>query len=189
MCRSTESPQHAGSSFSSSGWRKLVAGHLLSVTFTKCIMLSYFLNTIADDGRSSSNLTATSASDNSAMRLFQRGFVQAIQVAASKNIVYYKARCEPEMKSTVISDLVKSGSCSEQWWGCKTCDTSYGFSCPAGKAPHASCKHLAVFLYAMEEFSRLRYTRDHVTCTNELQAWNKPHKKKSEPMKRSEMSW
>ena len=28
-------------------------------------------------------------------------------------------------------------------------------SCQAGKAPHASCKHLAAFLYALEEFSRL----------------------------------
>ena len=64
-------------------------------------MLSYFLDTIAGDGRSSSNFKAISATDNSAMRLFQRGFVQAIQVAASNNIVYYKARCEPEMKSTV----------------------------------------------------------------------------------------
>ena len=62
-------------------------------------------------------------------------------------------------------------------------------SCPAGKAPYASCKHLAAFLYAMEEFSRLGYTQDPVTCTDELQTWNKPHKKKSEPMKFSEMSW
>ena len=66
----TESPQcaHACSSFSSSGWRKLVAGRLLSATFTMKTMLSYFLNTIAGDGRSSSNFKAISATDNSAMR-------------------------------------------------------------------------------------------------------------------------
>ena len=36
---------------------------------------------------------------------------------------------------------------------------------------------------------QLGYTRDCVTCTDELQAWNKSHKKKSEPVKISEMSW
>ena len=58
-------------------------------------------------------------------------------------------------------------------------------SCPVGKAPYASCKHLA----ATEEFSQLEYTRDHVTCTDELQAWNKSHRKKPEPIKFSGMSW
>jgi uncharacterized Zn finger protein len=56
-------------------------------------------------------------------------------------------------------------------------------TCPASKAPFGSCKHLAAFLYALEEFSRCGYTRDLLTSTDELQAWNKPHKKKSEPMK------
>ena len=68
--RTTESPQRAraGSSFPSSGWKKLVAGRLLSATFTMQTMLSYFLDTIAGDGRSSSNFKAISATDNSAMR-------------------------------------------------------------------------------------------------------------------------
>ena len=102
--RTTESPQraHAGSSFPSSSWKKLVAGRLLSATFTMQTMLSYFLNTIAGDGRSSINFKAISATDNSAMRVFHRGFVQATQVAGSNNIVYYKARCEPEMKSSHV---------------------------------------------------------------------------------------
>ena len=33
------------------------------------------------------------------------------------------------------------------------------------------------------------YTQICVICTDELQAWSKPHRKKSEPMKLSEMSW
>ena len=154
-------------------------------------MLSYFLDTIAGDGRSSRNFKAISATNNSAMHLFQRGFVQAIQVAASSNIVYYKARCEPEMKSTVPYQIklgvkVVGGSDEDAKY---VTEVVYAeCSCPAGKAPYASCKHLAAFLYAMEDFSRLGYTRDRFTCTDEWQAWNKPHKK-SEPMKLSEMSW
>ena len=63
--RTTESPQRvcAGSSFPSSGWRKHVAGYLLSVTFTMQTMLNYFLDTIAGDGRSSSNFKAIPATD------------------------------------------------------------------------------------------------------------------------------
>ena len=86
--------------FPSSGWKNLVAGHLISAVFTIQTMLSYFIDTIAGDGKSSSNFKAISATDNSAMRLFQRGFVQNIKVVASGKFVHYKARCEPEMKST-----------------------------------------------------------------------------------------
>lgn len=63
-------------------------------------MISYFIDTIAGDGKSSSNFKAISATDNSAMRLFQQGFVQNIKVAVYGKFVHYKARCEPEMKST-----------------------------------------------------------------------------------------
>ena len=62
-------------------------------------------------------------------------------------------------------------------------------SCPAGKAPKASCKHLAALMYAFEDFCRHGYTRDIITCTDELQKWNQPAKRKSEPMKVSEMVW
>lgn len=126
------------------------------------------------------------------MRLFQQRFVKNIQVAASDNIIYYKAHCEPEMKGTT--------SCQTKLWvevvgggGEKVKNVTQVVyaecSCPVHKAPYASCKHLAAFLYAMEEFHQLGYTQDCVTCTDELQAWNKPHRKKSEHMKLSEMSW
>ena len=55
-------------------------------------------------------------------------------------------------------------------------------SCPAGKAPSASCKHLAAFLYAMEEFCRFGYTHDAVTCSDDLQAWKSHTEKKAESM-------
>ena len=184
--------QKHADSFPTTGWKKLVAGRLFSATFTIQTMLSYFLDTVAGDGKSSSNFKAISATDNSAMCLFQQGFVQNIQVATSNDIVYYKARCEPEMKST-SSYQIKLGVSVVGGDGEEAKNVTRVVyaecSCPAGKAPYASCKHLAAFLYAMEEFSRCGYTRNLVTSTDELQAWNKPHRKKSEPMKLSEMSW
>ena len=110
---------------------------------------SSFPSTIAGDGRSSSSFKAISATDNSAMHLFQRGFVQGIQVAASNNIVYYKACCEPEMKSTVPYQMkfgveVVGGRGRDA----KSVTQVVSAECsgPAGKAPHASCKNLAAFM-------------------------------------------
>ena len=53
--------------------------------------------------------------------------------------------------------------------------------CPAGKGPLASCKHTAAACYALEEFSRLKSTRDLETCTSRLQTWNQPRKRKLDP--------
>ena len=58
--------------------------------------------------------------------------------------------------------------------------------CPAGKAPHASCKHIGALCYALEEYSRLgRIDRDYLiylTCTDRLQEWNKPRQKRLDPL-------
>ena len=60
---------------------------------------------------------------------------------------------------------------------------------PCWKAPRASCKHVAALLFALEEFSRPGYARDALTCTDVLQAWNRPHRKKSEPVKACDLDW
>ena len=62
-------------------------------------------------------------------------------------------------------------------------------SCPAGKGPHATCKHLSALLYALEEFSRLGYARETVTCTGRLQMWNQPRNKNEKVMKLTDMDW
>jgi len=53
--------------------------------------------------------------------------------------------------------------------------------CPAGKGPCASCKHLAALCFALEELVRLQQSRDFATCTDSLQTWNQPQKRKLEP--------
>ena len=53
--------------------------------------------------------------------------------------------------------------------------------CPAGKGPFASCKHLAALCFALAEFVRLKQSRDFSTCTERLQTWNQPRKRKLEP--------
>ena len=51
-------------------------------------------------------------------------------------------------------------------------------ACPAGKGPRGSCKHIAALCYALEEFVRLKCTREFETCTWRLQTWNQPRKRK-----------
>ena len=38
--------------------------------------------------------------------------------------------------------------------------------CSAGKGPFISCKHLAALCFALEEFVRLKRSRDFATCTD-----------------------
>jgi len=51
----------------------------------------------------------------------------------------------------------------------------------------ATCKHIAAVLFGLEEFSRLGFTNETVTCTERLQQWNRPHAKKIVPMSVLEM--
>ena len=54
--------------------------------------------------------------------------------------------------------------------------------CPAGKGPTASCKHIAVLCYALEEFARVRKLPELLTCTDRLQSWNQPRSRKLKPV-------
>ena len=54
-------------------------------------------------------------------------------------------------------------------------------TCPAGRGPNGSCKHIAAFCYALEDFVRTRDKlddNDEASCTSVLQQWNKPRKQR-----------
>ena len=48
--------------------------------------------------------------------------------------------------------------------------------------------HSGIF-YAVEEFSRLGYTRENVSCTEKLQKWNHPRKRKAEVQLAVDIDW
>ena len=50
--------------------------------------------------------------------------------------------------------------------------------CPAGRGPYASCKHIGALCYSLEEFSRFGHLPEFLTCTDQLQQWNRPRPKK-----------
>ena len=86
--------------------------------------------------------------------------------------------CLPEMKRNLKYNMRLSLATSEKNSGEITfasCDP-----CPAGKAPFASCKHIAALCYALEEFVRIGASnREFLTCTDRLQTWNQPRKQKN----------
>ena len=54
--------------------------------------------------------------------------------------------------------------------------------CPADKSTTASCKHVGALCYALVEFCTLGKISDFLSCTNKLQAWNRPKPKKVNPI-------
>ena len=65
-------------------------------------------------------------------------------------------------------------------------------SCPAGRGPHGSCKHIAATLFALENFNTIReeiQDDDTVSCTSKLQTWNQPRKRRLDSQPVSEISF
>ena len=62
---------------------------------------------------------------------------------------------------------------------CKTYDIiTATCGCPAGKGTTASCKHVGALCYALVEFCTSGKMPYFLTCTDKLQAWNRPKPKK-----------
>ena len=119
--------------------------------------------------------------NSKAFGLFRHGHVQNIEVVTSENgdVIHIKGECLPEMKKNLkyklnVTMINLGEQAGEITYACCS-------PCPAGKGPFASCKHLAALCFALEEFVRLKKSRDFATCTDRLQAWNQPRKRKLEP--------
>ena len=171
--------------FPVSGWKSLVSGRSQSAAFTQSHLIAYFVQTETPCGDGTNrNFKAIASTDQKSRRLFTSGYVQKIELHKLNNVVCYRARCMPEMKSR--SDY-KLRMCVRIGDSGNVAEISFAdCSCPAGKGPQASCKHLAALMYALEHFTRCGYI-DSPTCTDVLQTWNQPSNKKSEPMTVKEM--
>ena len=85
--------------FSTTGWKSLATARLSCAFFNVGTMLKYFLDSDGGDGQSAQNFKAVSSTASKALRLYQRGYVQKIEVVRVEDIACYKARYEPEMKT------------------------------------------------------------------------------------------
>ena len=153
-------------------WKAIADGRTLLPEFSLAHMMTYFVTRKVCDGQIAGDFKHT---NNHSYPLFKSGHIQKIRVIkGNDNNVYCNAVCLPEMRKDreykIQMVLSPSG------------DILYAEDgCPAGRGPKGSCKHIAAFCYALEEFVRLGFTRPFLSCTSRLQTWNQPRKKKLDP--------
>ena len=129
------------------------------LSFTNAQIINYFVIRNTVDGIPANDMKAI---NSSALNLFLCRHIQDIKVCTDQHLAV-QANCVPEMRKDLIYKL------------CLHLDTvsfniiSARCGCPAGKGPHASCKHIAALCYALEEFSHFRQLPDFLTCTDKLQ--------------------
>ena len=116
--------------------------------------------------------------------MFKEGHVQNIKVKSGFVTVIVKCNCLPEMRKDRIYDIIMRISSNRG-------DIQFGkCGCVAGKGPRASCKHIASVCYALENFSRVFLDEiEQLACTDLMQKWNRPRKRRLSPKKISELDF
>ncbi len=137
-------------------------------------IVSYFVTRSVIDGLPSGDFKSI---NSSAENLFRCGHVQNIEVnTTDSTLLFLKASCLPEMRKDRIYSLNLA-------LNNKLYDIVYAScSCPAGKGPNGSCKHIGAFCYAFCDFCKCGNIPDFLTCTDKLQSWNKPRGRKVDPI-------
>ena len=94
-----------------------------------------------------------------------------------------RAVCLPEMKKnhTYKIEIVQHASSNDI--------ISAKCGCPAGCGPKGSCKHIAAVCYALEEFHRIKTTKEFIASTSKLQEWNRPRKRVLDPQDADEIKY
>ena len=161
-------------------WKKLADGRLILPEFSLANIVEYFITRKVCDGQQADDFKHL---NNRSYPLFKAGHIQRIKlVKGNDGNIYLNAVCLPEMRKDreykIQVVLSSSGKIIFAQDGC-----------PAGKGPRGSCKHIAAFCYALEEFVRLGFTRTFQSCTARLQTWNQPRPKKLQPRAIYEISF
>ena len=117
--------------------------------------------------------------------LFKEGHVQKITITQNDTMFGITCSCLPEMKKDRVYKIKISMTNSSD-----ICLAEC--SCPAGRGPHGSCKHIAATLFALENFNTIReeiQDNDTVSCTSKLQTWNQPRKRRLDSQPISQISF
>ena len=145
----------------------------LQVQFTNAQIVEYFVTRTVSDGRLSADFKSI---NKSALNLFRCGHVQNIEISSDETNLHMRANCLPEMRKDRVYKLLLTMKRT-------TLDViSAQCGCPGGKGPHATCKHIAALCYGFQNFCEHQSMPDYLTCTQQLQQWNKPRQKRVEPI-------
>ena len=149
--------------------------------FTMAQIINYFIEAVAGDNEKSKDFKSLR---ESSYQMFKEGHIQKIMLMSGYKTVIIKCDCLPEMRKDRVYKIImriNDGSGEIQFSKC---------GCVAGKGPRASCKHIASVCYALENFSRVFLDEpEHLACTDLLQKWNQPRKRRLSPKKISELDF
>ena len=141
--------------------------------FTTANIVTYFVMRKVFDG---SSCTDFKSINQSAIDLFHCGHLQQVEIAESNATLWIQANCLPEMHKDRTYKVVLSLSSGKWDINGASC------SCPAGKGPHATCKHIGALCYLFQSFCENGTMPEFFTCTQRLQEWNKPRARKVESL-------
>ena len=159
----------------SANWTPLREALASVPSFNMQNVMEYFIERKAKDNECNRDFKNIS---NKAFGLFRQGHVQKIELTCDNDFVHIRCDCLPEMKKSTTYKLQVSLFKDGENEG----DIVFACCpCPAGKGPKGSCKHIAAVCYALEEFCRMKSTREYESCTSRLQTWNQPRKRKLDP--------
>jgi len=142
--------------------------HAVLPPFNMATITNYFIKRITCDGKSAMDFKSL---NTKAFPLFKDGHVQNIMACIRDQNLVIQAVCLPEMKKShtykveLIQHIVSSDIVASKC------------GCPAGCGPNGSCKHIAAVCYALEEFNRIKTTKEYIASTSKLQEWNRPRKR------------
>lgn len=161
------------------GWNAIEAGHI-RLAFYHGHMIAYFVDRQACDKLPAGDVKSIS---EHAYALSERGHIQKIELTSDDNSIYLRANCLPEMRKdrTYKISLVLAKQSNHI--------IAAECGCPAGKAPTASCKHIAALCYALDKFCKYSELPEFLTCTDRLQSWNQPRPKKVRPVPVQELKF
>ena len=115
-------------------------------------------------------------------KLFKEGHIQNIMITQHDSVLGITCNCLPETKKDGVYKIkinLSTNSCLAEC------------SCPAGRGPLGSCKHIAATLFALENFDTIRkeiQDDDTISYTSKLQIWNQPRKRCLESQPINEIS-
>ncbi|CAH2084538.1 unnamed protein product [Euphydryas editha] len=114
-------------------------------------------------------LNFTTKKLDQALHLYESRFLTVVRSSWTEDSCFIKGFCKKTMKNLqyeVNIKLNKEGPPEESH-----CE------CPAGSGVNATCKHIAVLLYAVENMAQQKCIILSEVCTQQLQKWNCPSKK------------
>lgn len=156
---------------SSENWTNLTVKEESLPNFSLSNVTNYFVNRQLMDGLPANDFKSI---NKKSYELFKAGHIQYVKVLqkdSSKDKVYIKCACLPEMRKNMeytVNLIVNRKDGEIEFARC---------GCPAGKGPHGSCKHIAALCYCLVEYVNVGTVRNHETCTSKLQTWNQPRSK------------